>query len=118
MFRTRSLWEDAIDGRGPVTDELQACCPGHLYVISPARRIASTPSSALSSTVVLIAFKCPRVMADMRMAAAVLWPVGFEGKEPIVLAEAVVEGDQPAAQRVRQPSDGFAAVLRVLDEAG
>jgi hypothetical protein len=46
-------------------------CPGLLYVASPALRIASTPSSALSSWVVFSDFKCPGLMAAMSVAAAV-----------------------------------------------
>ena len=61
----------AANGPGPLTEKrAYSCCPAPRNVAPPARRIASTPSSGLSSTVVLIDFKCPGVMAAMATAAA------------------------------------------------
>ena len=47
-------------------------CSGLRYVCSPAFRIASMPSSALSKVVVLEDFTCPGEMAAKTVAAAVL----------------------------------------------
>lgn len=47
-------------------------CPGRRCSASPALRIASMPSSTLSSTVVFTAVRCPAALAATSMAAPVL----------------------------------------------
>src|SRR3712207_4143105 len=43
---------------------------------------------------------------------------GFVDDHHVVLAEAVVEGDEPTAQGLGQGAEGFAEVLRVPGERG
>src|SRR5688572_29798818 len=43
---------------------------------------------------------------------------GFVDDHQIVLAEAVVEREHPTTHALRQPANGFAAVLRVLGQRG
>src|SRR5215217_6536952 len=40
----------------------------------------------------------------------------FRDEEPVVIAEAIVEGDESATQALYQPANGFASVLRLAVE--
>ena len=40
----------------------------------------------------------------------------FRDEEPVVIAEAIVEGDESATQALYQPADGLASVLRLAGE--
>src|SRR5215204_7015895 len=53
---------------------------------------------------------------DDGRSGALVW--GLVDDQHIVLAEAVVEREQPTTHALRQPAKGFAAVLRVLGKRG
>jgi hypothetical protein len=64
-----------IEYPGPFVARLLLHCYrlGRRCSASPALRIVSKPSSALSSAVVFTAVRCPGALAATSIAAAVLW---------------------------------------------